>query len=131
MPGNAPDRAARSARINLRLGVLASRIARTRLDVADANASARLTVALDGLEDALDALDVAVLTAPPPMDPERAAAVVRRHSEAIGEVARSMAAGAPVQRASVLRLAADVAHECRRLAVAMAVGRGVLRTEEP
>jgi hypothetical protein len=123
-------KAARSARINLRLGVLATRIARTRVEVQTATAGERISAALDGLEDALDGLDAAILTAPPAMDSERAAAVVRRHVEAIGEVARSMAAGAPVQRAAVLRLAADVAHEGRRLTVAMAVGRGELRSKD-
>ena len=124
----ASTKVARAARLNLSLGELASRLARLRVEAPSADMRDRVAVALDGLTDALDALDASIAPMPPAVDPERAAATVRRHVEAIGAIARHMAAGSEVQRASVLRLAADVAHEGRRLCVAMHVGRNALGT---
>ena len=113
-----------------------NRLARIREalgDGAKAATRARTGEAIEALGDALDALAVAtgaqrfarVVAAP------HAVAVIGRHVVDVRRVALAMASGTAVQRASIARLADDVADDAHRLCVALCDAHGVLRTVEP
>lgn len=94
---------------------------------------ARTAEVIEALDDTLDALSHAtgaqrfarIVTAP------HAVAVIGRHVVDVRRVALAMCAGTPVQRASIVRIADDVADDAHRLCVAVCDAHGVLRTVEP
>jgi len=112
-----------------RLAALAERI--TTRDTSAA-ACARIRESISIVEDALleIARDLGDVPADRPPHAPHAVASIGRHVAAVQRVALRAVAGTPIQRASIARLAADVADDAHRLCVAVCDAHGVLRTSD-